>query len=194
MLSVSNSLKLIVISGPPGAGKTTLGQRIADQLTIPFLSKDMYKEILFDKAPHTAWKSEQHLDDLRAASYEMLYATTEKLLKGGSSVIIESNFVATYDNPKIERLAQTYGAHLFELHCTAPTKIILQRINDRVNSGMRHAVHIDTDTIIAEGAEAYEKTYLSNKPFRLGIGQPTIDLDTSDFSTIDYYKIVASIA
>ncbi len=40
---------LIIILGPPGTGKTTLGKRIAKDLNLPFVHKDGIKELLFDK-------------------------------------------------------------------------------------------------------------------------------------------------
>ena len=38
---------LIIISGPPGAGKTTLGNHISAELHLPFIHKDGIKETLF---------------------------------------------------------------------------------------------------------------------------------------------------
>lgn len=48
---------LILISGPPGAGKTMLGAKIAQALGLPFLNKDGIKEIPFDTlgAKDRAW-------------------------------------------------------------------------------------------------------------------------------------------
>ena len=39
---------LVIISGPPGAGKMVLGRRLAQALGFPFINKDDIKEILFD--------------------------------------------------------------------------------------------------------------------------------------------------
>jgi predicted kinase len=39
---------LIVITGLPGTGKTTLGRKLAEELALPFISKDDIKELLFD--------------------------------------------------------------------------------------------------------------------------------------------------
>jgi 2-phosphoglycerate kinase len=39
---------LVIITGPPAAGKTTLGRQLAGALSLPFIHKDGIKEILFD--------------------------------------------------------------------------------------------------------------------------------------------------
>ena len=39
---------IIVVSGAPCTGKTTLGRRIAQEFRLPFLSKDAFKESLSD--------------------------------------------------------------------------------------------------------------------------------------------------
>jgi predicted kinase len=39
---------LILVTGPPASGKTTLAQPLARQLGVPLLGKDTVKEALFD--------------------------------------------------------------------------------------------------------------------------------------------------
>jgi 2-phosphoglycerate kinase len=39
---------VIVITGPPCAGKTTIARRVAERFSLPWMGKDMVKELLFD--------------------------------------------------------------------------------------------------------------------------------------------------
>ena len=41
-------MKIVIINGIPGTGKTTIAKPLADQLGFPLISKDTIKEFLFD--------------------------------------------------------------------------------------------------------------------------------------------------
>ena len=45
---VTNRPMLLVVTGLPCTGKTTLGKYLASQLKLPFIHKDGIKETLFD--------------------------------------------------------------------------------------------------------------------------------------------------
>lgn len=136
---------LIVISGRPGAGKTTLGKRLSSELHIPFISKDSFKEQLFDSVKTVDWKSDENINSLRIFSYDMLYRLTDQLLAYFPCIIIESNFIAEYDTPRIQKIAQEHGAKTLEIHCVADEDLLLERMKNRVATGTRHPVHIGID-------------------------------------------------
>ena len=80
---------LIIVSGPPGAGKTTLARRIAKELGLPLFARDDIKELLFDTL---GWSDRQWSRKLGLASWKLLYHLLEEMLKANQSLVVESNF------------------------------------------------------------------------------------------------------
>jgi predicted kinase len=88
---------LVIVSGAPGAGKTTLVTILADALRLPLLARDELKERLADVLLPEATTGAGIVDGvdsaaLGRASYALLFSITERLVTGGAGVIIESNF------------------------------------------------------------------------------------------------------
>ena len=69
---------LIIVNGPPGSGKTTLGTRIAETFDLPFINKDGIKELLFDTL---GWSDREWSKRLGAATYTILYHIIEAELR-----------------------------------------------------------------------------------------------------------------
>ena len=96
---------LIIVSGPPGAGKTTLAKRIAEELGLPLLARDDIKELLFDTL---GWSDRQWSRKLGLASGRVLYHLLEELLKANQSLVVESNFRKEFASEELGALQRKY--------------------------------------------------------------------------------------
>jgi predicted kinase len=127
---------LVVVTGMPSSGKTTIAGDLARRLQLPLLAKDVIKESLYESlGAGDVAASEQ----LGRAAYELLFAQARVLLANGVSVIVEANFFRDQE-PEFAGLP----AHrLLQLHCDAPLPILLDRYANRT----RHAGHFDAEKI-----------------------------------------------
>ncbi|HVX29130.1 MAG TPA: AAA family ATPase, partial [Nitrolancea sp.] len=87
-MSGGTSPLLVIVSGPPASGKTTIAERLAGALNLPLLTKDSFKELLADTlhVDGIDWSKK-----LGAASFELLFSLAERLLVANVSVVIEGN-------------------------------------------------------------------------------------------------------
>ncbi len=90
-------MNFILIHGLPATGKTTLGKQIAQLLELPFFSRDVYKELLFDVLG-TGDGTVDWSRKLGASSFEVLYVTLEAMFKSGKGCVAE-----TYWHAKVRR-------------------------------------------------------------------------------------------
>lgn len=88
----------VLVSGPPGAGKSTLAQRLSDRLCVPLLSLDVVKssiaQAMVERAPDGTLPSVGEQIAARGGpagqrAFAATYAAADALLRGGASVILE---------------------------------------------------------------------------------------------------------
>jgi predicted kinase len=179
---------LIIISGPPGAGKTTLARWLSQELHLPLIYRDGLKETLFDSL---GWSDREWSRRLGRASYDLLHYVLETHIGFGHSCIVESNFDATFANARFQELRQKYIFEPFQIHCVADPDVLVRRCNERVLSGRRHPGHVDQlieTTIIADISK---EDIIANG--RLDIGGTYVALDTSDLEAIDWQALLDMI-
>jgi predicted kinase len=130
---VTDSRRLVYVSGAPGSGKTSLAAPLAAELGYPLLTKDRIKETLHDglgaPEPDLAWSRK-----LGGAAMELLWA----LAADAPAVVIEANFRphSAYERGKLSGLAR----YPVEVHCACPPELAVQRYNARAT----HPVHVLT--------------------------------------------------
>ena len=131
---------LIVVSGAPASGKTTISRRLEVDLSVPLIAKDDIKEMLFDHL-------EQHDRDWSTTegkmAIAMMYAGAEVLLAEGYHVMIESSFNRDYSIDEIDTVCGRTGANVIEVYCRLDHTLRQERWTARTLSGDRHPGHLD---------------------------------------------------
>lgn len=131
---------LVVVQGAPGSGKTTLVERLKQDMNLPLVGKDDVKEMLFDRIR----QSDREFSRLQGmASFEMLYAFARTFLQNGKSVAIEGAFHTELSRENIRNILNTTGARYLEFFCHVDEATRQLRIEQRAKSGTRHPGHKD---------------------------------------------------
>lgn len=175
----------IIVTGPPGTGKTTLGQRVAEEFRLPFINKDGIKELLFDTL---GWSDREWSKRLGVATYAILYHILEAELKAGASLVVESNFHPTYDNKKFADLRRRYDFDTFQVQCVADGDVLYERFKARSESGNRHPGHQDEMNL-----QEFEEILRRGRHDPLDIGGETYEIDMTDLDAIDHDGLFAAI-
>lgn len=170
---------LIVVTGPPASGKTTLASWLARELCMPCIHKDGLKETLFDFLGYADRALSQRYG---AACSELIWHLVEQHLQVGASLIIESNFHPTFAEPRLVNFVERYGCDLVCVHCWATQDVLTQRFRQRIVDGSRHPGHVET-----EDGSFVERSYA------LKIPSQQIKVNTTDFATVSYPSILAQI-
>jgi len=176
---------LVIVSGPPAAGKTALGRRVARALRLPFINKDGIKESLFDTL---GWRDRAWSKQLGQASSELLWHFVEAQLAAGASLVIESNFDSRFATPRLRALRERFAFEPVQIQCIAAGAVLWQRFQARAASGERHPGHVDQ----LNGAELRARL-LNPKLDLLDIGGVVIEVDTTNFEQLDYDRLIAAI-
>ncbi len=129
---------VILITGHPATGKTTLAHHLASALHLPLLYRDGLKETLADTL---GWSTEEWSLKLGAATWELLYHLVETLLRANVSHIVESNFSPTHATGCWQQLAERYGLRIIQLRCEADPALVIEHFHTRVAKGERHPIH-----------------------------------------------------
>jgi predicted kinase len=162
--------RLVLVSGLPGSGKTTLAGPLAEALGFAMLSKDVIKEQLHDALGDVDPDPSESSRRLGATAMELLWRLAEDQV----DVVLEANFRP--DAHQKEKVAGL-GGRPVEVHCTCPPELALERFANRPD---RHPVHA-ARTFSEDQVPEYG-------PVALG---PVIEVDTTH--QVDVHVLAARV-
>jgi predicted kinase len=165
--------RIVLVSGSPGAGKTTLAVPLAQILGLPLIAKDDIKEALVDglgdQDGNLAWSRR-----VGGAAWMVLW----KLAERAPAAVLEANFRprSAYERDRLMGL----DARIVEVYCRCPAELLLQRFHERQQTA--HPAHPLKD-LTPEWISEFDEP--------VGLGE-VIEVDTSQ--PVDIEAIAARVA
>lgn len=176
---------VVIISGPPCTGKSTLAVPLAAELGLPLISRDGLKEALFNRL---GWRDRSWSRQVGAASYDLLFHVLERLLQAGCSVCVESNFSPRLDDGTFRRLQQRCGFRTVQVQCMTEGEELCRRFQRRSESGERHPGHVDHLNY-----EEMRPVLETGRYDPLDLEGDVLWVDTTDLTSVDPEAIAAQI-
>ena len=160
---------LVLVTGPPAAGKSSIAAELARELGLPLLAKDGFKETLFDAlgTGDRAWSRR-----LGQATFPLLYHAVARVLAAGCGAVLEGNFAPGIAERELEALPPH---RLVQVFCSAPADLLAERFVAR--AAERHPGHVDHETAAEIRARIAAGEWGPLAP--LGLAAPRFELDTS---------------
>jgi predicted kinase len=158
---------LVVVSGPPANGKTTLAHALARAIPCPALCRDEIKEGMVHA--HGAGFEAGPGDPLTARTFPVFFAALRLLLEAGVTVVAEAAFQDTLWREGLEPLSSL--AELRIVQCMADDDVVRERL---VRLRPAHGDRSQRARVALAGGAVFEGFE------RLSLPAPSIAVDTTD--------------
>ncbi len=149
---------LIIFSGLPATGKTTLARKVAEKTGAIILRTDVIRKEMFAEPKYTEDEKEQ--------VYNEMFLRAKKFLIKGQAVILDANFYLQSLRDRAGDVARQSGKKFFIVECILDEEKVLGRMNERISKG---------DASDANSIEIYHRIKKLWEP----IPEPHIVIDTS---------------
>jgi predicted kinase len=142
---------LLLVSGAPGAGKSTLAKSLAPVFNAVLLDKDCVDEA-FSPGNRGSWYEKKILPRV----IDALLRLAEINLRAGTNVILDAPWTMNFHRfpdlkSRIQRMARSVGAELKILECKIQEPLLRQRLQQR---GLAR----DAEKLTTSGWKKFEKS------------------------------------
>jgi predicted kinase len=117
-------MKLIIINGPCGIGKSTLAKNLHETMSLSYL-------IGVDDITRGLSGYRQHRPEARKVRERLTYATLETMFELGHDVILEKMNYQEEILDEYRNIAQKHGVKTFEIILWAPKEVVMKRAHER---------------------------------------------------------------
>lgn len=176
---------LVLVSGAPATGKTSIARQLGVLLATAVISKDTVKDALFVSL---GWEDRAWSRRVGLASLNVLFSIAEHELTDGRNVILESTFDPRFETDPVKELLERTGSAFAQVFCSAAPTVVVERALARAGRGERHPGHVDQ----ADADELWAGLH-DDRWMPLPIGQRIIYVDTTDFATVSINDIAAGL-
>ncbi len=155
MMQQATRARVLVITGLPGTGKSTVATPLAARLQWPLLAKDAVKQpLLTALGAHAAPPASRAMSD---ASFAALFAFAGALLEAGNAgLVLEGNFRAgEHEAPlmaALRRLPATTEVHVGQLLCRVEAALRRDYVRARAAAAAPGSVHAGVAAQLGEHA------------------------------------------
>jgi broad-specificity NMP kinase len=124
-------MKLIIINGPVGVGKTTVSKKLLEKIPMAFF-------IQFDELRKQIGAYKSHRDESRVFAFELSFALVEECLKNTQTVIIDKMMYERIESGKskssidqLYEIANKYHVDVVEILLWADKDTMVKRLESR---------------------------------------------------------------
>jgi predicted kinase len=174
---------LVVVSGPPGSGKTSLAHALGPAIACPVICRDEIKEGMVhaqgdDFIPDVG-------DSLTKRTFPVFFEVLRVLVTAGVTVVAEAAFQDGTWRMGLEPLMGL--ARLRVVQCSVDEAVARERIERRRANVASRRAHADGQLLVRGGSRAASFE-------RLSIPAPSIVVDTTDGYAPDLEQVVGFVA
>ncbi|MBE5936862.1 MAG: ATP-binding protein [Lachnospiraceae bacterium] len=185
-------MKLIILTGAPASGKSSIAEAVGAKLGIDVISKDGFKIELFERYGFTNHAEKKKLS---IEGEKIMHDTIKDYVNKNIDLIVDNNF--KHFNTVREIISQADVDVVIKcVYCIADYDVLAKRYNDRISSGNRHlALYTLNQYPVIDGISEFHPLITRDDVERIeqGIqeftfGQEVLEINTdnieSEFETI----------
>jgi predicted kinase len=161
----------VIVSGPVGAGKTTLAHQIARTVGCPAICRDEIKEGMAHSSPGFV---PAPADELTMRTLPVFFSVLEQLLRAGVTTVADAAFQDHVWRPGLEPLRGL--AQLRIVHCVVAADVAFRRVLQRSEDNPVRRVHADP----RPDRDIEDFTRRRDAFKRVSVEAPWLEIDTTE--------------